>query len=93
MPFGSTNAQASFQAYIDNYLPHFIDDFAGCYLDDILINSTDEEHEEQVRKLLEWLREFGLYGKAQKCHFGVTEVHFLGFVIRPDEIGRESGRK
>jgi hypothetical protein len=53
MPFRLTNVQASFQAYIDNYLLHFIDDFAVCYLDDILIYSTDEEYEEHVRKVLE----------------------------------------
>jgi hypothetical protein len=53
MPFRLTNAPATFQAYIDDYLWPFIDDFAGCYLDDILIYSTDEEeHTEQVRKVL-----------------------------------------
>jgi len=80
MPFGLTNAPATFQAYMDDCLRPFIDDFAVCYLDDILIYSTDEEeHEEQVRKVLERLPEFGLYAKAEKCHFGVTEVGFLGF--------------
>jgi len=70
MPFGLTNAPATFQAYIDDCLRPFIDDFAVCYLEDILIYSTDEEeHEEQVRKVLERLREFGLYAKAEKCHF------------------------
>jgi hypothetical protein len=39
-----------------------------CYIDDILIYSTNkEEHKEQVRKVLERLREIGLYGKAEKC--------------------------
>jgi hypothetical protein len=49
MPFGLTNAPAAFQAYIDDCLWPFIDDFAVCYVNDILIYSTDEEeHEEQV---------------------------------------------
>jgi len=61
MLFGLTNAQATFQAYIDDYPWPYIDDFAGCYLDDILIYSiNEEEHEEQVQKVLERLREFGL---------------------------------
>jgi hypothetical protein len=54
MPFGLTNAPATFKAYIENCLRPYIDDFAVCYRDDILIYSTnEEEHEEQVRKVLE----------------------------------------
>jgi len=41
--------------------------------------------------VLDRLREFGLYAKAEKCHFGVTEVSFVGFVLSPDGIGMESG--
>jgi len=61
MPFGLTNAPATFLAYIDDCLRTYFDDFAVCHLDDILIYSTnEEEHKEQVRKVLERLREFGL---------------------------------
>jgi hypothetical protein len=62
MPFGLTNAPATFQSYIDDCLQAYIDYFAVCYLDDILIYSTNEkEHDENVRNLLERLRELGLY--------------------------------
>jgi len=37
MPFGLTDAPATFQAYIDDCLQPYIDDFTVCYLDDILI--------------------------------------------------------
>ena len=91
MPFGLTNAPATFQAYIEDCLWPYIDDFAVCYIDDILIYSTnEEEHEEPVQIVLERLREFGLYGKAEKCRFGVSEVGFLGYVISPDGIAMES---
>jgi hypothetical protein len=93
MPFGLTNAPATFQAYIDDCLRPYIDDFAVCYLDDILIYSTNEkEHEDHVRKVLQRLQEFGLYCKAEKCQFGVSEVGFLGFIINSDGIGMESDR-
>jgi hypothetical protein len=70
-----------------------IDDFAVCYLDEILIYLTnEEEHEEQVRKVLERLREFGLYGKPQNYRFGFSEVGILGFVISHDGIAMESDR-
>ena len=42
--------------------------------------------------MLERLREFGLYCKAEKCQFGVSEVGFLGFVIDSEGIGMESDR-
>jgi hypothetical protein len=64
-----------------------------CYLDDILIYSANQkEHEEQVRQVLQRLKEFGLYCEAGKCQFGVSEVGFLGFVITPDGVGMESDR-
>ena len=61
-----------------------------CYLDDILIYSTNEkEHEAPVRKVLQHITDFRLYRKAKKCHFGVREVGFLGFGINSDSIRME----
>jgi hypothetical protein len=42
--------------------------------------------------VLERLREFGLYCKAEKCQFGVSEVGFLAFEIDSEGIGMESDR-
>jgi hypothetical protein len=73
MPFWLTNTPATFQAYIDDCLRPDIDNFDVCCLGDILIYLTnEEEHEEHVRKVLEQLSEFGLYGRAEKCRFGVS---------------------
>jgi hypothetical protein len=56
MAFGLTNTPATFQAYINDCLRPFIDDFAVCSLDHIVLKSPNEkEHEEQVRKVLERL--------------------------------------
>jgi hypothetical protein len=64
-----------------------------CYLDDILIYSTNEkEHKDHIRKVLQRLQEFGLYCKAERCQFEVQEVGFLGLVINSDGIGMESDR-
>jgi RNase H-like domain found in reverse transcriptase/Reverse transcriptase (RNA-dependent DNA polymerase)/Integrase zinc binding domain/Chromo (CHRromatin Organisation MOdifier) domain/Integrase core domain len=93
MPFGLTNAPATFQAYMDECLAPYIDDFAVCYLDDILIYSKDpREHEEHVCKVLAKLKEFGLYCKASKCEFSVRKVQFLGFVISEDGVAMEADR-
>jgi len=91
MTFALSNAPATFQAYIDDCLRPYIDDFTVCYPDDILIYLTNEkEHEDYVRKVLQCLQEFGLYCKAEKCQSGVQEVGFLRFVINSDGIGMES---
>jgi hypothetical protein len=40
--------------------------------------------------VLQRLREFGLYCKAEKCPFGVLEISFLGLVFTPDGVSMES---
>jgi len=93
MPVGLPNPPATFQANIDHYLRPYIDDFAVCYLDDILIYLTNEkEHKDHVKKVLERLRQFGLGCKAEKCQFGASEIGFLGSIISSDGIGMESDR-
>jgi hypothetical protein len=88
MPFGLTNAPATFQAYMDDCPRPYMDDFVVYYLDDILIYSEDPaQHEGHVTKVLERLREYGLYCKAEKCEFSVKKVRFLGFVIVTGRIG------
>jgi len=91
MPWGLTTSPATFQAYINDYLWPVIDYDAVCFLDERLIYSTSkEEQEEVVQKVLEWLRQFGLYAKSEKCHLGVPEVDFLWVFKSPNRIGMES---
>ena len=91
MPFGLTNARATFQVYIDDCLRPYINDFAVCYLDDILIYSTNEkEHNDHLQKVLDRLRQFGLDCKGAKCQFGGTKISYFGFIIRADVVSMES---
>ena len=93
MPFGLTNAPASFQFYINTCIQDFLDLFAICYLDDILIYSdTLEEHIQHVRKVLQRLHKYGLYVKLEKCQFHACQVNFFGFVISPEGISMHSDR-
>jgi hypothetical protein len=65
MPFSLKNALATFQSYIDHCLWPYIGDFMVCYLDNILIYSTNEkEHEEHVHQVLQRCRAFGLNCKT-----------------------------
>jgi hypothetical protein len=82
MPFGLANAPATFQNYIHKALGALVDDICVVYLDDILIYSENEEqHAEHVRRVLERLRQWGLYAKLSKCEFHTRYVEFLGFVV------------
>ena len=82
MPFGLSNAPASFQSYINDTLRDFLDDFASAYLDDVLIFSdTLEEHIEHVNRVLERLRAAGLPIDIDKCEFHTQETKYLGLLI------------
>ena len=87
MPFGLTKALADFQRFINNVLHPFLDDFCTTYLDDILIYSeTLEEHQADVKKVLEALSKVGLHLKAEKYEFHKTEVKYLGLIISADGV-------
>ena len=51
-------------------------------MNDILIYSQyEEEHEDNLRVILQLLRDHQLYTKFSKCEFWLTEVRFLGHVV------------
>ena len=88
VPFGLTNAPASFQHLMNDILRDVLDVTVTCYLDDILIFSdVVEDHPLHVRDVLTRLLSNGLYVKAEKCHFSVTEVDYLGYRISTSGIG------
>ena len=92
MPFGLCNAPATCQAFVSNVLRQYLDDFCVCYVDDILVYSKNRQEQiKHVRKILQKLREAGLYLKGEKCEFFKEEVVFLGYVITPD--GMEMDKK
>ena len=93
LPFGLTNAPATFmQLMQDIFRPH-LDDFVVVFLDDILIYSRNEkEHAEHVKKVLLKLREHKLFAKASKSDFFKRSIDFLGYVITEDGITMDSNK-
>ncbi|SLM34590.1 reverse transcriptase domain protein [Lasallia pustulata] len=82
MPFGLSNAPATFQARINNILRLYLDIFCTTYIDDILIYSNDlQSHCSYVYAVLQALREAGLHCNLKKCEFEVTEVVYLGMIL------------
>lgn len=90
LPFGLTNAPATFQAYINKALAEKLDVFCIVYLDDILIYSEDPgKHVENVRWVLQKLKEANLFVNLQKCNFDAKEVKFLGYVVSSEGVKME----
>ncbi len=87
MLFELINASAIFQFYVNHMLKSFINICCMIYLNDILVYSeTKEQHWEHVCKILHVLLKYWLYVKLSKCTFNRSEVIFLRFVIKRNEI-------
>lgn len=76
-----SGAPATFQRLMDKVL-RSTEDFAGVYLDDIVVHSTVWKHHlDQVEQVLDCLKKAGLTIKLKKCCFGVSECTYLGHEI------------
>ena len=82
MPFGLSNAPATFMRLMNEVLVDFLDEFVVVYLDDILIFSKDEtQHAVHLESVLQRLQDRKLYAKISKCEFFKTEIEFLGHIV------------
>ncbi|KAM4060344.1 reverse transcriptase (RNA-dependent DNA polymerase) [Hirsutella rhossiliensis] len=86
MPFGLTNGPAIFQCFINDCLRDILDIYCSSYADDILIYSESaEENVRQTEEVIRRLAAAGLQGDIKKSSFCVTEVDYLGLVIKAGE--------
>jgi len=82
LPFGLTNAPATFMCLMNSVFHQFLDKFVLIFIDDILIYSRSmEEHKEHLKQVLQTLQEHQLYGKFSKCDFFKEEIQYLGHII------------
>ena len=93
LPFGLTNAPATFMHLMNSIFRPYLDDFIIVFLDDILIFSkTLAEHKIHVRKALDLLRRNKLYATAKKCAFFKEKLTFLGHVVSAEGISMEEDK-
>jgi len=82
LPFGLTNAPATFMTLMNNVFREYLDKFVVIYLDDILVYSkTKDEHVQHLRNVLSKLREHKLYAKIVKCEIMKNIVEYLRHFI------------
>lgn len=87
LPFGLTNAPATFMTLMNEIFKDCLDLSVVVYLDDILVYSrTEEQHLRDLELVLARLQEHELYAKLSKCDFFKTEVDFLGHIVGKDGI-------
>ena len=60
------------------------------YMDDLLIYSdNDKDHEEWTKRVLQRMKELDLYLKLEKCSFNVSEVEYLGMIVKPGSLAMD----
>ena len=86
MPFGLSNAPATFQRVIEKTLKDLPNCFA--YLDDIIIFSsgTVEDHLAKLEKVVERLSEWGWKLKPKKCHLLKKRIKYLGHIVSENGV-------
>ena len=85
---GLSRSLSDFSSFMREYLDKVIKaDQCAQYVDDIGIAASDTDHLlKNLRATFECIRKAGLKLTMHKCHFGATEVDFLGRTITPEEV-------
>ena len=93
LPFGLTNAPATFMHLMHSIFREYLDDFIIIFLDDILVYSKGlGDHIHHVRQTLEVLRQNKLYAKVSKCAFFQSSVEYLGHVVSAAGLSPDPAR-
>ena len=78
MCFGVASSPAQFQRCMDLT-------GVAAYLDDLINHrSSEEEHSNNLNKLLQRISEYGVCVKYEKCDFFKDSVDYLGHIIDKD---------
>ena len=87
MPFGGSNAPATFQRLMENCLGDLNLRWCVVYLDDIIVyGKSPEEILERLGAVFEKLRKAGLKLKPSKCEFFKEQIQFLGHIVSKEGI-------
>jgi len=82
MPFGLSNAGACYSRLMSLALQQLPADQTLGYLDDIIVfTKTVQAHLEQLRRVLEVHRQYGMKLKLSKCKVLQEEVEYLGHLV------------
>ena len=87
MPFGLSNAPATFSRVVNLILAGMNWETVLAFLDDICVLGRDfAEHLENLRQVFGRFRQFGLRLKPRKCSLFKKEVEFLGRLVSKEGV-------
>ena len=90
MPFGLSNAPATFQRMMEEMLGGLRWTNCLVYLDDIIVfGKTLSQCEENLCAVLDRIRDYGLKLKPSKCRIFQKSVKFLGRIVSKDGIATD----
>ena len=91
---GLSRSLSAFSSFMREYLDKVIKaDQCAQYVDDIGIAANDADHLlKNLRATFECIRKAGLKLTMHKCHFGATEIDFLGRTITPEGVKPQKER-
>ncbi|CAM8876575.1 unnamed protein product [Rhodiola kirilowii] len=87
MPYGLTNAPASFQAEMNNIFKPLLRRCVLVFFDDILVYSaTPEDHLRHLEEVLTTLTTHSFFAKPSKCDIARESLTYLGHIISRDGV-------
>ena len=91
---GLSTALSAFSSFMREHLDKVIKaDQCAQYVDDIGIAANDVDHLiKNLKATFECIRHAGLKLTMHKCHFGATEIGFLGRTITPEGVKPQEER-
>ncbi|MCO5546846.1 hypothetical protein L7F22_000283 [Adiantum nelumboides] len=92
MPFGFTNAPATFNRMMDKIFREHRT-FTGVFFDDITVYSkTLEDHKEHLRKVFEELKANQLFINGKRSEFFLQEIKYLGHIISKEGVQMDNDK-
>jgi len=82
MPFGLSNAPASFQSLMKYTFKALLGKYVLAFFNDILVYSKNiADHIQHLTTVFKIIRQHQLFAKRSKCSFIVAKVEYLGHFI------------
>lgn len=93
MPFGLSNAPATFERLMESVLSGLHWQTCLVYLDDIIVFSdTFESHIERLSKVLERIEKAGLKISPKKCQLFQHKVNYLGHIVSSEGVATDPSK-
>lgn len=93
MPFGLSNAAASFSKMMATVMAGLVGQIVHVYLDDLIVmTKTWTQHKEYLKMVLAKIQEANLTIKLAKCRFAHHEANVLGHVLSKECIRPQANK-